>query len=533
LASAQQPQNNQFKLEGVVVNSATGKPLPRALVQVAGRALLTGRQGDFAFGNLSAGTVQVQVSKPGFFALGTSPLSRESLLTTIVTVGADSGPIELKLAPEAIITGRVTNQDDEPLERALVQVLTYTSTNGDPQLRPASGNVLSDEDGNFRIANLPAGRYYVAVKAGTVARGILGAQTQQVSEAYPLLVYYPGTEELTAAVMMDLAPGQQMETPFSLALRPAYNVVGKVEAAGESKGLDPPMIIDGTGQSLLVAEKFNAKTGEFEFPLVPPGAYMVRLSGRDAKDHTLFAHHKITVSKPVADLKLSLWSGLDLQVLVHGEFTKPRPSRTCSYRTAEGNHQVTDCSDYPVVRLELTAVDALVPPFTTDYEPMRNPGELVVRGVLPGRYFVHAQGMLGGYAQSVRCGRQDLLQEPLTVAEGGTISPIEVTVRDDPATLKVTLRVAKPGQNTTVLLYAEGALLPSAKNRVMSRSQTSQTSFSQLAPGSYKVFAFDSMDGIDYDRPDTLAKYAAQAAHITLAANQEGSIMVDVIHTGD
>ena len=232
----------------------------------------------------------------------------------------------------------------------------------------------------------------------------------------------------------------------------------------------------------------------------------------------------------MADLKLSLWSGLDLQVLVHGEFTKPRPSRTCSYRTAEGKLQQTDCSDYPVVRLKLTAVDALVPPFTTDYEPMRNPGELVVRGVLPGRYFVNAQGMLGGYAQSLRCGSQDLLQEPLTVAEGGTISPIEVTVRDDPATLKVTPRVTKPGQNTTIVLYAEGALLPSAMNRVMSRSQTS---FSQLAPGSYKVFAFDSMEGIDYDRPDTLAKYAAQAAHITLAANQQSSIMVDVIRTGD
>src|SRR5260370_688196 len=188
--SAQQPRGNQSKLEGVVINSLTGKPLPRALVQVAGR-----------------------------------------------------------------------------------------------------GAVGSDEDGSFRIAGLPAGRYYVAVKPSDSTRSILGAQTPQVNEAYPVLVYYPGTEDLPAAVMIDLAPGQQIETPFLLTLRPAYKVAGRVVAGADDwKAVNAPTLVDGAGQPLLTADRFDAKTGAFEFRALPAGTYTMRLSGRDGKDHTLFSN---------------------------------------------------------------------------------------------------------------------------------------------------------------------------------------------------------------------------------------------------
>lgn len=531
LACAQQPQNNQFRLEGIVVNSLTGNPVPRALVHVSGRALLTGPEGDFVFDRLPAGTVQVQVAKPGYFAPGARTMTMGWPSAT-VTVGPDTEKIVVKLAPEAIITGRVTNQDDEPVEGASVQVLSYTSQNDGPQqLMPARAAVRSDEDGNFRIAGLRAGRYYVAVRAGSVTRSVLGAQTTQVNETYPLLLYYPGTEELSAATMVDLAPGQQMETPFSLALRPAYKVAGTVATASEWKQVNAPMIVDGTGQPLLTAGMFDPKSGEFEFRAVPAGTYTVRLSGTDEKKHTLFSNQKITISKAVLDLKLSLRPGLDLPVAVHSEFTKPLPAgMNCMHSLPGGGMQRSDCSEFPAARLELIAVDAVGLRFTTDYEPMRDAADLMVRGVLPGKYFVRAQTTMGGYVQSARCGSQDLLREPLMVAEGGIAAPIEVVVRDDSARLRVTVHGSKPGQPATVLLFPEGALLLSPTHRM---SGVTETYFGPLAPGAYRVFAFDSMDGLDYPRAEAVAKYAAQATYISLAANGDTSITVNVIHTGD
>ena len=69
-SSAQQDASQLYKLEGAVVNSLDGKPVPRALVQFAGRAALTGPEGEFSFEGVPAGKVQVMVTKPGYFRPG-------------------------------------------------------------------------------------------------------------------------------------------------------------------------------------------------------------------------------------------------------------------------------------------------------------------------------------------------------------------------------------------------------------------------------------------------------------------------------
>src|ERR1700761_7003309 len=72
--SAGQNENARFKVEGVVVNSVTGKPIPRALVQIAGRpqssAHLTGSRGEFSFQSLPAGQILISAAKPGFLNKG-------------------------------------------------------------------------------------------------------------------------------------------------------------------------------------------------------------------------------------------------------------------------------------------------------------------------------------------------------------------------------------------------------------------------------------------------------------------------------
>jgi hypothetical protein len=462
-------------------------------------------------------------------------MAREWSAHNRVAVGPDTGKIILKLAPEAIVTGRVTGQDDEPLEGAFVQVLAYTShSDGPQQLLPVSGT-RSDEDGYFRVAGLPSGRYYVTVRSAGISRNVLGTQTAQASQAYPPLSYYPGTEDLAAASMIDLAPGQRFEALFSLALRPAYKVSGTVVTAGEWKQVHPPTIVDGTGQSLVPVDMFDAKTGAFEYRAVPAGTYSVRLGGTDPQDRHRSSDHKITISKTVSGLRLLLKPGIDIPVVIRTEFTKPKPvmHATCSQALPSGGFQQSDCSDYPAARIELIAADATGLRFSTDYGPVKGSEGIVVHGVAPGRYLVRANAtfMPGGYVQSLRSGSQDLLLEPLKVEEGGSVMPIEVVVRDDSATLKVTLHAEKPGQSATVLLYAEGALLLSPNLRGSTNS--TEMYFAQLAPGSYKVFAFDSIDGVDYARPEGLAMYAPQAARVTVSANGTSSVMVDVIRTGD
>jgi hypothetical protein len=52
-----------------------------------------------------------------------------------------------------------------------------------------------------------------------------------------------------------------------------------------------------------------------------------------------------------------------------------------------------------------------------------------------------------------------------------------------------------------------------------------------LPPGAYWVLAFDY--GIDYQNPEVLAPYLDKAASVRVAANQNASVTVELIHTGE
>jgi hypothetical protein len=529
VSSAQQPQQQLFKVEGTVVNSVTGKPLPRVLVQIYGRSRLTGPEGEFSFATVPAGRAYVTLTKPGYFGPGQTQ-SFQSYGNPI-EVGPDTGKMVLKLAPEVVMAGHVTGQDDEPLEGAGVQVLTFQETEGRQILMPARGDVRTDEDGNFRIAGLPSGRYYLAVKAGNVTRRVLGAQTPKAPEAYPAIVYHPGTADLAAATPLDLAPGQKVDTQFSLALSPAYKLAGKVAAAGEWKQISSPIIIDSMDQVLFTPDQYDAASGAFEFRAVPAGTYTVRVSGADMQNRGRFSTHKVTVSGSVTNLQLSLQPGVNIPVVERTEFNKPRErGSSCPWSDSNGELHQSDCSDYPAARVELISMDSVRLRFSTEFTPVQDPSAFGIHGVAPGKYMVRAQPSFGGYVQSVRSGNLDLLRELLTVPEEGTAAPIEVVLRDDPGTLKVIVHADKPGQSATILVLAEGALFPSPN--LVGNSST-EVYFPPMAPGNYKVFAFDSLAGLEYGNPDALAKYASKAAAVTVTANGNASVIVNVIHNGE
>lgn len=526
LASSSALQQESYKVEGVVINNLTSKPLPRALVQIGGHAALSGPQGEFAFDGLSAGGVTATASKPGYFgAVGSSGVA-----TVNIQVGPDIGKIVLKLTPEAIITGRVTGRDEEPLEGVSIQALTFRFMSGVRRQLMAVGNAVTDEDGNFRLAGLSGGRYYLVAHAGSATRNILGMRTSRSAQSYPPIFYYPGTTDLAAAAAVDLAPGQRMETEFPLSLLPAYRLAGTLVAAGEWKSVNPPNIVDAMGQTLFSVNRYDPQSGAFEFRAIPAGSYTMLLSGTDSQDLAQTSDRRVTVAQDVTDLKLSLVPGANIPVVVRSEFSRPRPAGlSCSTSSPNGQVQRSDCSDYPAAQVTLMSANYAFKQFTTAYRPAPDPSAVRIQGVAAGRYIVRAHPTFGGYVQSVRCGTQDLMQEELTVAEGGVVIPIEVVVRDDPATLKVVIS-GQPAQQATVVALRDG-VPPWASNPVTGAG--SGTRSMTLAPGTYKVFAFDSLESLDFADPEVLARYASQAASVTVAANEKGSVVVNVIHTGE
>lgn len=125
-SSAQSPAASPCPctLQGSVVDSISGQPVPHALVKLTApspRAALTDSAGRFQFEGLPAGSVTLEAVKPGY--LGNDGFVPWSGRVTPFQLGPDAAPTLLKLTPEGVISGQVSDENGEPLEGFTVSVL--------------------------------------------------------------------------------------------------------------------------------------------------------------------------------------------------------------------------------------------------------------------------------------------------------------------------------------------------------------------------------------------------------------------------
>ena len=521
-----------YKVEGTVLNSLTGRPIPRALVQWNGQSgqtsLLTGSDGEFSFAGVPEGRAQFLVQKPGYFQGRGGSFNARPIL---FQVGKDSTPLVIKLTPEAVVSGRVLGKDGDPVEGAAIRI----EKSAGPTLTRFRKVLRTDEDGNFRAAGLRPGQYLVAVQAGNVARGILGAQSTNRHEAYPPIVYYPSADEEANSEILSLAAGQHLEINFSIALRPAYKVAGVITRSEEFKQVAQPYFVDRHGQVLLVVDEFDSQTGTFVFRNVPAGTYTVRLSASEESGKAAIVHQRIRVQKDVVGLNLSVSNGITVPVHVRRELTgKTTYNGNCSYASSDGKVRTSDCSDYPALQLSLTPVDSANVPLQSNWAPPAG-DTLPLTGLQPGRYKVHATaGMIagGGYVAFLRCGGVDLLLDDLVVPDSGQIPTIEAVIRDDMATLHLLVNSDKNASGVIVVSPEESWHFDGEQVRRQTFTSNGMNTM-QLAPGDYKIYAFADSADIDTNDPDEIALYAKNATAVTVLPGKITNLVLDLIRTGE
>jgi len=169
-------------------------------------------------------------------------------------------------------------------------------------------------------------------------------------------------------------------------------------------------------------------------------------------------------------------------------------------------------------------------------------GSFEIENVSPGRYWVETTPF-EGYVSSISCGGVDLARDPLVVGPGGTSAPIEVTLRNDTGTISAQLsggesgdgigQQAGPaalGEQQQIYAYAIPLFASSEQIKMGGMQGTGQATITGLAPGSYRVVAFNAPQEIDFHTPEGLAQYAAQGETVTLEAGGSANAQVDVIH---
>lgn len=512
------PADNTLSVSGTVVNSLTGEPVRGAVVsivagqingringQVAGQtgsSTLSDNSGHFQFDGLPEGRAFISAMKPGFGNPFRGQLERISLqITRTVT------PVLLKMDPSGSIFGRLTGSDEQPLEGFFLHVIAKQRVGGKQQWVPFPSQATTDDDGNFRIAGLPADTYYLLVgqsqEITLSRRGVPNPREQSYTE-----VFYPGVANFNSATPIEVTGGLEVEANFSIGAEPLYEVSGIVST---QENLNSPIVFSRkAGDGYDFVQNAMAQDGRFQINL-PAGSFCV--TGSTATGIQLASGVVVSSDNPNLNIALSPtpWIRVELQ--------RESSSGSTQRNTPEQPGSIG-------MNLQLIRTAGLSGA-SYWWAPGQSDG---FQGVAPGVYMVQANGPIGTwYIKSLRSGGIDLLSEDLTVVEGAQPTPIEVTLRDDAASVRGSVAPADDMVPVTVLLVQ-----PRAARNLIKMGSAFQGKFEidGVAPGDYLLLAFDGMDHVDYENPEVLNQYLSKAQHISLQPHGITNVNLSLSPTG-
>ena len=478
----------EFCVAGTVLNAATGEPLHRAAVTIPQSAALTDAAGTFRFCQLPAGAYYANAEKPGFVASGSR-----------VVVGPSREDLVLRLQPLSVIAGKVVDEAGEPLQGVLVQLLSTLVADGRRKVRAESA-VATDDRGEYRLAGVTAGRYFLR------AAGWEGAAPDPDAHEAFAPVYYGGATELASASPVTVEPGRDLQADFSVSLRAAYRVRGAI--AGFSPLLPAKIELLGAGGEPSGAPvNLDTATGAFQIDSVVPGSYILRATqgaGRQRNRGEL----ALPVSADVKGAVLPLAGSVVLKGIVRvAASSEPAPpsSPNCAIKLAPAEDWIS-------------AED----PLEASTEPS---GEFAVEDVLPGRYRV-GMDCASGYIAAARMGETDLLATgELRIAPGAAPPPIEAMLALDGGTVDVTASAeGDPGPAWVMLLPASGNELRTRFARL-----TSKLVLSGIAPGDYQAYAWTgSPEAFEYANPDARQAWAGRAVSVHVGERDRQSISLKI-----
>lgn len=172
------PPEQRCVVQGRVVDSQTGEPLKKATVRLARRNARASQMGpsggsaqgysgtseadgSFRFEGVEPGDYMLMGERSGFLHTQYGAKSAMGLGQTIsLRPSQQLTGLNLALIKQAVISGKVVDDDGDPVAGAMVQALRQVWTRGKPRYMPL-GNANSDDQGQFRIFNLQPGKYFL------------------------------------------------------------------------------------------------------------------------------------------------------------------------------------------------------------------------------------------------------------------------------------------------------------------------------------------------------------------------------------
>lgn len=185
-------------VDGIVIESGTNAPLAGvSITLMAGSkqfSATTDGDGKFSIMRVPPGRYMATVAKTGFMV---PPRPPGPAVLVSVASGQYVHDVRLDLLALSAITGRISDQNGDPVRAVPVVAFHRGFSHGERVLIATGTSALTNDRGEFRVFNIPPGDYFLA--AGF-------PQTKRIFEP----TFYPGVINPDDAMVITLSPGQDI-----------------------------------------------------------------------------------------------------------------------------------------------------------------------------------------------------------------------------------------------------------------------------------------------------------------------------------
>jgi protocatechuate 3,4-dioxygenase beta subunit len=521
LASAQdQTGNDTGSIKVIVVDSVTHQPVRKAMVRVTGmdgdsnatnsgvprgvagdqtphtpQSQTTDASGTFEEANLQPGQYSLSVQHQNY------PRTRFGGSRTISIKAGEQTDTIIELVPGATVSGRVVDEDGDPLDGCVVRV---QSAKPPYQNAMVMGTLRSSEDGAYRLYGILAGKYILTAQCQTAVfrpRPLSAGPDPPPSAAYAPQ-FYPAASSVESAEVIELAPGAE-KSGVDFQMRPAgvthIHVVlaGGADWRGRNDLASRLVPTDQSTPSNMLSgwRQINTTNGEFEIPRVFPGSYLLlvtsnlRFDEEKATGELIGAAQQIDVGDKPMNVMVTLRPAVDL----NGTLEVEGPVGANPLKPSDVTVQLVP---------ESRGFQYYQP------EPANDDGSFTIKSAFPGPSRLQVNAPMA-FLKSAWIGSAELIGGLLDLSSGAH-GELRIVVSTNTASIHGTA----PALAHVMMSPAGGS--PSARLFLAQADENGQFKIEGLAPGKYRLGFADQLES-----PPTGAGTGAQ--EVTL---QEGQTLV-------
>jgi len=480
------------------------------------------RQGRFSIPDLDDGTYRLLVIGTGYVRqeFGQRIFPGQGTPLTLSS-GQAIRDLKMVLTPAANLSGRIVDESGQPAIGMSLTLMKAAYNQYGLRTFQSAGTATTNDRGEYRIYFVTPGRYYLS--GGTTPGPTIVSTTSRIgpSPNDPLenyaFTYYPGVSNLDQALAIDIRAGSEVAIDFAVARTQLYTVRGRLTDAATNR---PPSTVNiaiayqtvmGQSGMSMVGPLYDSASGNFEVRSLLPGSYLLQIT-------SVSGSARLPVEVVNRDLEVSavIRNGVSVAGIVRVEGgTLPSALQRIQLR--------------PIIDGVVSLIG------TTPSAPAAADGTFKLNNVPPGEYQISIPSMPDYFVKEIRFDRNDALSRPLVVPDAGTeASSLEIVLSPNVGQIDgiITDERTQPVSGIQAVLVPDKNRDRTELFKAITSDQAGHFVMKGVAPGDYKLFAWDVLDNFGYFDPDLVKRSETRGKAVHIEESSKLTVEAKIITSG-